>query len=91
MKCYRFTIKNKKRCSLFCTLQPSRALAVVSDTRKLKEIKVDSVGVSFYVIILSEIIADTSLPLESFTLFIVIMKLKETGICHLKICLLIKK
>ena len=43
--------------------QPSRALAFVSDTRKLKEIKVDSVGVSFYVIILSEIIADTSLPL----------------------------
>lgn len=37
------------------TLQPSRALAFVSDTRKLKEIKVDSVGVSFYVIILLQI------------------------------------
>lgn len=82
-------IKDKKRCSLLGTLQPSRALAFVSGTRKLKEIKVYSVGVSFYVIILSKIIADTSLPLESFTLFIVIMKLKETRICHLKICLLI--
>lgn len=70
MKCYRFRIKNKKRCSLLGTLQPSRALAFVSDTRKLKEIKVDSVGVSFYVIILSEIIADTSLPLKSFSLLL---------------------
>lgn len=57
-------------CSLLGTLQPSRALAFVSDTRKLKEIKVDSVGVSFYVIILSETIADTSLPLKSFSLLL---------------------
>ena len=82
MKCYRFTIKNKKRCSLFCTLQPSRALAVVSDTRKLKEIKVDSVGVSFYIIILSPGVSCSYHSLSTFDMadtakhFICIISLK---------------